>query len=393
MKQINLNSDELKDFLKHIITNNQHLQSLNKKAVAVNVQGEAGIGKTTVIMDLGAELGLDVVKLNLAQLEEIGDLVGFPIKEYEVVSDTKGSRWIPESLLTTYIANKFKPTGEKRMSHATPDWINNKKEGGILILDDWTRADNRFIQAVMEIIDRQEYISWKLPKNWHIILTSNPDNGEYLVSSIDDAQKTRFINVNLKFDLDCWAKWAEAEQIDTRCINFLLMNPEITTEDKKFNAGSMTTFFNAISSFKNFETNLPMIQMIGEGSVGPEIATLFTLFINNNLDKLISPKEVLHNSDWAAVQQSLIECIGYGENYKASMASLMTTRIINYTLYHAQVSSVDSKFLSRVESLMLSDNIFSNDLSYYMIRSIVNGNKTKFQSLMLKDKIVKATIK
>lgn len=139
MKQIDLTSQELRDFLKHIIVNNQHLQSLGKKPVSVNVQGEAGIGKTTVIMDLGKELGLEVVKLNLAQLEEIGDLVGFPVKEYEVVKDEVGSRWIPESLLTTYIANKYKPTGEKRMSHATPDWINGKAEGGILILDDWTR--------------------------------------------------------------------------------------------------------------------------------------------------------------------------------------------------------------------------------------------------------------
>jgi MoxR-like ATPase len=151
MKRINLNSAELKDFLKHIVTNNQHLQSLNKRPVSVNVEGEAGIGKTTVLMQLGQELGLEVVKLNLAQLEEIGDLVGFPVKEHEVVKEDGTTKWIPESLLLTYINSKYKPTGNKRMSHASPEWINGKKEGGILILDDWTRADQRFVQAVMEI--------------------------------------------------------------------------------------------------------------------------------------------------------------------------------------------------------------------------------------------------
>lgn len=253
-------------------------------------------------------------------------------------------------------------------------------------------ADNRFVQAVMEIIDRQEYISWKLPKNWHVILTSNPDNGDYLVSSIDDAQKTRFINVNLKFDLECWARWAESEQIDSRCINFLLMHPEITDESKKFNARSITTFFNAISSFKKFDDHLPMIQMIGEGSIGPEIATLFTTFIANNLDKLISPKDILTKSDWSSVEKDLIECVGSGADYKASVASVMTTRIINYTLYHAENESVDSKILKRVENLMLSSHIFSTDLTYYMIRSIINGNRVKFQSLMLNAQIVKATV-
>ena len=63
-------------------------------------------------------------------------------------------------------------------------------------------------------MDRQEYISWKLPKDWHIILTANPDNGEYLVQTIDTAQRTRFISVNLKFDDKVWAKWAEESGID-----------------------------------------------------------------------------------------------------------------------------------------------------------------------------------
>lgn len=75
----------------------------------------------------------------------------------------------------------------------------------------------RYLQATMELIDRGEYISWKLPKNWHIILTNNPDDGEYTVNSVDAAQKTRYINVNMTFDVKEWAKWAEGEGIDGRC--------------------------------------------------------------------------------------------------------------------------------------------------------------------------------
>ena len=78
--------------------------------------------------------------------------------------------------------------------------VKGRGEGGILILDDYTRSEPRFMQATMELIDRQEYISWKLPKNWHIVLTTNPDNGDYNVTSLDIAQKTRFISVEVKFD-------------------------------------------------------------------------------------------------------------------------------------------------------------------------------------------------
>ena len=151
--QVVLNTTELKDFIKHIVNNNRYLQENSKPPVAVNIEGEAGLGKTSTILQVANELGLQCVKLNLSQLEEIGDLVGFPMKEHEMV---KGDvvKWVTESVIPQYIASGYKPTGEKKMTHAAPEWIQGRKEGGILILDDWTRADLRFVQAVMEKIGR-----------------------------------------------------------------------------------------------------------------------------------------------------------------------------------------------------------------------------------------------
>jgi len=144
MAQVNLNTDELKGFINHIVNNNRYLQSNGKIPVAVAVEGEAGIGKTSTILEIGNSLGLNVVKLNLAQIEEIGDLTGFPMKEFEIKKkDETGNvitKWVPESILQMYVQNKYVPTGEKRMTHAAPEWIQGKGEGGILILDDYTRA-------------------------------------------------------------------------------------------------------------------------------------------------------------------------------------------------------------------------------------------------------------
>lgn len=96
-------------------------------------------GKTSAILQLAEELDLKCVKLSLSQIEEIGDLVGFPCKEYEV--EKEGSlKWVPESMLDTYVQYKYKPTGEKRMTHAAPEWVQGLGDGGILILDDYTRA-------------------------------------------------------------------------------------------------------------------------------------------------------------------------------------------------------------------------------------------------------------
>jgi MoxR-like ATPase len=129
--------------MRHIIANNQILQEKGTTPVTVNVEGPAGIGKTSSILQLAKELNMDLVRLNLAELEDLSDLVGFPVKEFEVVKETT-VKWVPESLLPQYVASQYKPTGNKRMGYAAPEWINNKKEGGILILDDYTRADKQF---------------------------------------------------------------------------------------------------------------------------------------------------------------------------------------------------------------------------------------------------------
>jgi len=395
--QVELNTDELKGFVNHIVNNNRYLQENGKIPVAIAVEGEAGIGKTSTILEIGKDLGLNVVKINLSQIEEIGDLTGFPVKEFEVVKTAedgaKVTKWIPENTLPMYIQNKYVPTGEKRMTHATPEWIQGKEEGGILILDDYTRADSRFLQACMELIDRQTYISWKLPKDWHIILTTNPDNGDYNVTSIDVAQKTRFITTYLKFDAECWARWAEQNDIDSRCINFLLMHPETVTQ--KTNARSITTFFNSISSVENFEESLPLIQMIGEGSVGGEFATLFTTFIHNKLDKMVSPKDMLTNTSWEYVKGQMGSAMGKvaDDGYRADIASVLAHRLINFTVVYSEKNTVDQKILDRITNFITDKDIFNNDLKYAIIKGIVNGNKAKFTRLMMNAEIAKIAVK
>ena len=200
MAQVNLNIDECKNFVNHIIKNNRFLQEGNKNPVAVEIVGESGIGKTSAVLDLAKENELNFVKLNLAQIEELGDLVGFPVRQFQMFKEKqvpkkiddlnytqaqkaaavaqmtgitkKIGQWVDELAVEEYLRNGWKMTGKNRMSYCAPEWISDKKEGGILLLDDWNRADMRFIQAVMELVDRQQYISWSLPKDWHIILTS-----------------------------------------------------------------------------------------------------------------------------------------------------------------------------------------------------------------------------
>ena len=420
MAEVSLNIDELKDFANHIIKNNKCLQENGKNPVSIEVVGESGIGKTSAIVELAKENNLNFVKLNLAQIEELGDLVGFPIRQFQMYKEKivnpphsgldnlnytatqkeqiaktpikkKIGQWVDELAVQEFLKQGWKVTGKNRMSYCAPEWIADKKEGGILLLDDWNRADIRFIQAVMELIDRQTYISWSLPKNWHIILTANPDNGDYMVNSIDSAQKTRYITANLKFDVNIWAKWAEEEEIDTRCINFLLLNPELVTQET--NARSITTFFNAISSIEDFSKSLPLIQMIGEGSVGDEFASMFTIFINNKLDKLPTPKDLLIHENEQYILGELKSCIGKDDDYRADIASTLATRLANFAIVYSKNNTISSKITDRLEILCTSEDYFTSDLKYLTVRTLFNGNKAKFNKLMMKPEILKMTTK
>ena len=388
MNTVQLNVDELKGFIRHMVKNNQHIQSEGKIPVAINIEGDAGLGKTSTILQLGKELGMDVVKLNLSQIEELGDLVGFPVKEFLVKNQEGKQRWITEAQVSGALKAGY-TVADKRMSHAAPEWIQGKGEGGFLILDDYTRADHRFMQATMEILDRQEYVSWKLPKNWHVILTTNPDNGDYNVTSLDVAQKTRFISVEMKYDVNVWAKWAETAGIDGRCINFMLMHPELVTQ--RVNPRAITTFFNGISSIPKFEEQLPLIQMIGEGSVGTDFSSMFTMFINNKLDKIISPEDII-TKDEVYVKGAIVASVGKDDEFRADLSSVIATRVINYALTVADKGGVPQAMIDRLAKVTTEFDGFTNDLRYYMVKEIVNGNKVKFAKLMQDTNVVKMAI-
>ena len=389
MSQVQLNIDELKGFLSHMVKNNQHIQEQGKVPVTINIVGDAGLGKTSAILQMAKESDMDMVKLNLAQFEELGDLIGFPVKEYQIKNSEGKTLWITEQEIEKASSKGYRVVG-KRMSHAAPEWIQGKKEGGFLILDDFTRADHRFMQAVMEICDRQEYASWKLPKNWHVILTTNPDNGDYNVTSLDIAQQTRFISVELKYDVNVWARWAEDIGIDGRCINFMLMNPELVSQ--KVNPRSITTFFNAISSIDNFYEELPLIQMIGEGSVGVDFSSMFVMFINNKLDTLISPEEIM-NKEEKSVFEILEAIVGIEDNFRADLSSVMATRIINYCLTKAKTQNIPDTIINRLSKITTVCTAFTDDLKYYISKELLGGNKTKFAKLMLNPKVANMVIK
>lgn len=396
--------NEFKEVFAYLLDNNKHLEDNNLRPIAVGVEGEAGIGKTSLIEDIAKERGMTMCKVNLAQLEEIGDLIGMPMKECEVAwienGQVKDKRWMPESQ-TKNLDLRLKLTGRVRMSYAPPAWlpVDENPNGTIVFLDDYTRANSMFMQATMEIINTASYISWKLPKYTSIVLSSNPDDGQFSVTSLDNAQKTRFINFNLKLNIEDWAKWAEEAEIDGRAINFeLLYGDEIFKKHNNVqtvNPRSYTTFCKAISGLKDWNKpeTLALILQISKGCFLNDkdniIGNLFTTFIANKLDKLIQPKDMIELK-WDTLEPKMRNCVYDNGQFRPEIASVLTIRFMNYVLhlFGTKGGIKENVVYDRILEIVENDEmLFSEDLIFHLVKSLVTKYPGRTGKLLMNAKI------
>ena len=144
---------EAKDIIKYIIVNNRLIQESGRVPKALELESPPGIGKTSLVTDLAKELGMDMVCLNLAQLDELGDLVGLPLKEYEFCNEIGECVWVPEKTVSYYQNMPgFHFNNATRTSYSKPFWLKEEHPNGlILCLDDYTRAAPKFQQSCMEL--------------------------------------------------------------------------------------------------------------------------------------------------------------------------------------------------------------------------------------------------
>lgn len=395
---------EIKPILKYIINNNKSLQERGEFPVSVQLTSLPGIGKTSLVEQIANEIGANYIKKNLSQMSDPGELCGWPIKEHYVCKNDE-CRWITAELIESYSKAGWEISEETRMSYAIPEWIKSidPNKPTILNLDDINRSSTTVLAAVMELISRQEYFSWKLPPNSTVVLTANPEGGDFNVTEIDEAIKTRMLNFNIKFDKYDWAKYAEEKGYNNQAINFMLLyGDELIDRSKarqsKINARNYTMFINTISSIDDWSKpeNLAFILQIASGCFLDEddiVGGLFTTFIANKLDKLPSPEDLI-NKDWNDIKKTLESQLYDKDKYRADVASVITTRFINYSLlYLSQSGSKIDIIIDRI--LKIVDNeklLLTEDLIFSLIKTLNKYYPGKCSKLLLNPKVAKKLI-
>lgn len=134
--------EEAKNIINYLLDNNLKLVEKGQNKIAIGLEGAPGIGKTALLKEIADERGANYIRIELGSLEEIGDLIGIPQKEFIMISPNGEEQWILEKLVNEHlnIGYKLCPNCSPRMTYAVPSWVpNDDDQEVILVLDDYTR--------------------------------------------------------------------------------------------------------------------------------------------------------------------------------------------------------------------------------------------------------------
>lgn len=151
-KEVYLTPNEVKVKVLEFIESNKILEERGLLKNAINLVGFPGIAKTSAVLQVCEENGIGIEKVNMSNIDDLGEVTGYPLKEYEVVKDTDKA-WVNEKSFDIYINGGYTPTGETRTGYAEPKWVSRLKgySTSVLLLDDVFRCHQRFANALMEL--------------------------------------------------------------------------------------------------------------------------------------------------------------------------------------------------------------------------------------------------
>lgn len=193
-----------------------------------NIVGEAGIGKSALVMDIASQMKAQLFT-TVVSLSEKGDLV-MPIppltdnafvttSHYGELADVKYGY---THTLIEIIAQAEAHPGEPIL------WF----------LDEFNRGSQAVQSELMNLVLQRQINSLQLPAEVQIILAENPDSdmpgfeeSNYAVAAGDDAIKDRTTRLVMRVDVADWLHWAKTEVSGRPVIHQIVWHYISTTPD------------------------------------------------------------------------------------------------------------------------------------------------------------------
>jgi hypothetical protein len=281
----------------------------------VLLRGRHGIGKSTVVYQYAATIGLPVVERRASQMTE-GDLVGLP----SIESD----------------ATRFNP----------PDWYKRAcDEPVILFLDEVDRATLEVRQGIFELTDSRKLNGYPLHPGTLIFAAVNGgDHGaQYQVGEMDPAELDRWTVFDVEPSIEDWLNWATDGDISTEVWDFINQNRAHLEHADDFEPNKV---YPSRRSWERLDTCLAKAGFLQEASptlfnltaafVGFEAAVAFNDFIKN-YDRQVTPDDILVKGDFSKVgdfgindHTALIDKFEASESFKEELEQKKVDNLARY---------------------------------------------------------------
>ncbi|MEL6657672.1 MAG: AAA family ATPase [Bacteroidota bacterium] len=308
-----VNTQQARDFLLRLF------EVPAKDTPPVCLWGRHGIGKTELIKDIAAAQAWPLISISPAQFEEMGDLIGLPFLDQQSETST---------------TTRFAP----------PDWVPQDKGPGILLIDDFNRADDRILRGLMALWQERRLSSWSLPDQWYIVLTANPEGDIYSVTPVDEANLTRMLHLELQYDVKSWVAWAQSQNLAEEAITFVQQHPEVI-DGQQTTPRTLTFFFRLWRQYGKPAAKEPLLLTLAESAISRQAARQFIQYLQDDTFKLPDILTLLQQS--ASQTSTLLTQLQNGQAPRNDLISQLCARLLQYVEQRPQLSEEQTQQLLR----------------------------------------------
>lgn len=170
------------------------LPHLFEQQLSVFIKGPVGVGKSSVVHQVGEALDLEVRDTIRASQMDPTDIKGFPAPDMK-----KGlMHWLPPSFLPA-----------------------DKKSKGILFLDELTSGSPAVQAACYQLMLDRRVGEYELPDGWAIVAAGNREIDRSIVNKMPAALANRMVHIDYTVDLPSFVTWAMNAGISAETIAYL----------------------------------------------------------------------------------------------------------------------------------------------------------------------------
>lgn len=260
--------------------------------------GHRGVGKTAAIIQVSEEINFAYTALRLGQME-VGDLVGIPYREGEVMHWSRPSWW---------------PSAEAPPTMVHCDELNRTQQ------EDTLQAIFQFVEPPTQGQQRTLH-THTLAAHHRVVVAINPPDGTYQVVPLDRALLDRMVVLQVESDAECWGRHAKQQGFEPQIRQFIASNSTFLSMgagnyDMQIEPSERA--WEMVSILKQ-KCRLPAeLEMeVYSGVIGREAAVSFLSWCSDQRQRHLSAEQILNSwrqvSDQAASQRDDIQAASISE--------------------------------------------------------------------------------